>query len=165
MKDFVIRSPYTAELEDHIQSEAKQKQELSEIHDRFYKPEGVPLEEFSPRDVIVRKRTFPDRETLVKIDIIQEPVGYTDTKEEVESLDGYEQWGEFASSAIEYTLRIEDTDFSVLIEHFSFGKYIKIEAPSEQMLDILIEELGLEGEEIIEKNSAELLAEDIGINV
>ncbi|MDY6768847.1 MAG: hypothetical protein SVW02_01940, partial [Candidatus Nanohaloarchaea archaeon] len=69
--DFVIRVRHSDELEEKIESEAESSQELPEIQDRFYKPEGTDLPEFSPREVIVRKRTFPDKETLVKINIIQ----------------------------------------------------------------------------------------------
>ncbi|MFB6213671.1 MAG: hypothetical protein ABEJ07_03875 [Candidatus Nanohaloarchaea archaeon] len=92
--DFVIRTNYSQELKNTIDSKAENRQELSEIKDEFYKPEETDLPDFSPRDVIIRKRTFPDRETLVKINIIQKPTGYTDTKEDLESLEDYEKWGE-----------------------------------------------------------------------
>ena len=159
--DFVIRVDYLSELEDEIESKAESKQELSEIRDEFYKPEGTELPDFSPRDVIVRKRTFPDRETLVKINIIQQSLGYTDTKEDVESLEGYEKWGEFTSYAIEYQMKIGKETVSVLVEKFSFGDYVKLEAPSREVLNDIIGEIGLDESQIIEKNSAELLAEDM----
>lgn len=89
--DLVVRYPYSVELENRIESAAENKENISEIRDQFYRPEGVELSNFSPREVIVRKRTFPDREALVKIDITQKPLGYTDTKQEVESIEGYEK--------------------------------------------------------------------------
>ncbi len=159
--DFVIRTGYSTELKNTIKLKAENKQELSEIKDEFYKSEGTDLQDFSPRDVIVRKRTFPDRETLVKIKIIQKPTGYTDTKEDIESLKSYEKWGEFNSYAVEYKLKIENKEIPILIETFDFGKYIKIESPSPEMLDSIQQELNLDGSDIIEKNSAELLAEDM----
>lgn len=159
--DFVIRTDYSPELENTIEEKAESRQELSEIKDEFYKPEGTDLPDFSPRDVIIRKRTFPDRETLVKINIIQKPTGYTDTKEDVENLNGYEKWGEFDSYAVEYKLRIENEAIPILIETFDFGKYIKIESPSPEMLDSILQELNLDEGDIIEKNSAELLAENM----
>lgn len=159
--DFVIRTDYSSELKDKIESKAESRQELSEIKDEFFKPEGTDLPDFSPRNVIVRRRTFPNRETLVKINIIQKPTGYTDTKEDVESLEGYEKWGEFDSFAVEYNLKIEDEEIPILVETFDFGKYIKIESPSPEMLDSIQQELDLEKDDIIEKNSAELLAENM----
>lgn len=159
--DFVVRAPYSTELKNRIESKASSKQELSEIKDEFFKPEGKDLPDFSPREVIVRKRTFPDRETLVKINIIQKPTGYTDTKEDVESLDGYERWGEFTSFAVEYRLNVEGEEILILVETFDFGKFIKIESPSPEILDSILQELNLDKSEIIEKNSAELLAEEM----
>ena len=159
--DFVVRVNYSSELEQRIESKAESRQELSEIEDEFFKPEGVELSAFSPRDVIVRRRTFPEKETLVKINIIQKPLGYTDTKEEVDGLEDYEKWGQFNSYAVEYTLRIEGEEITVLSERFDFGKFIKIESPSLGMLESVLQELKLEKDRLIEKNSAELLAEDI----
>lgn len=157
--DFVVRTSYSAELEDRIESKAESKQELSEIQDEFYKPEGADLSDFSPRDVIVRKRTFPDKETLVKINIIQKPLGYTDTKEDVESPDGHEKWGGFSSFAVEYKISVKNEMITILVETFDFGKFIKIESPSPEMLDSILQELDLDKSEMIGKNSAELLAE------
>ena len=159
--DFVVRTSYSTELENRIESKAESRQELSDIQDEFFKPEGTELPDFIPRDVIVRKRTFPDRETLVKINIIQKPTGYTDTKEDLESLDGYEKWGEFNSYAIEYKMEVEGEEIPILVETFDFGKFIKIESPSPEILESILQELNLSKTEIIEKNSAELLAEDM----
>lgn len=159
--DFVVRVRYSTDLENRIEAKAESRQELSEIRDQFYKPEGEDLSDFSPRDVIVRKRKFPDRETLVKINIIQKPLGYTDTKDDVESLEDYEKWGEFSSYAVEYKLTVENREIPILIETFNFGKFIKIESPSPEMLDSILQELNLDRSEVIEKNSAELLAEDM----
>jgi hypothetical protein len=89
--DLVVRTDYSQQLEDRVDSKAESRQELSEIRDEFFKPEGKDLQDFSPRNVIVRRRTFPDRETLVKINIIQKPLGYTDTKEDVENIEGFEK--------------------------------------------------------------------------
>ncbi len=161
--DFVVRVNYSTKLEKKIESKAEGKQELGEIRDQFYKPEGEELSDFSPRDIIVRKRTFPEKETLVKINIIQKPLGYTDTKREVESLETYEKWGEFTSSAVEYRMKIRGNDVSVLIETFSFGKYVKLESSSMEVLNEVIKEFGLDESQIIEKNSAELLAEERNI--
>lgn len=159
--DFVVRTSYSTKLENRIELKAESRQELSEIKDEFFKPEGTELPDFSPRDVIVRKRTFPDRKTLVKINIIQKPTGYTDTKEDVENLEGYEKWGEFNSYAVEYKLEVEGEEIPILVETFDFGKFIKIESPSPEMLDSTLHKLDLEKDKIIEKNSAELLAEDM----
>jgi hypothetical protein len=87
--DFVVGTKYSTKLENRIDSKAESRQELSKIKDEFFKPERTDLPDFSPRNVIVRKRTFPDRETLVKINIIQKSTGYTDTKEDVEKLEAY----------------------------------------------------------------------------
>ena len=159
--DFVVRVNHSTDLESKIESKAESRQELSEIKDEFFKPEGKGVMKFSPRDVIVRRRTFPDRETLVKINIIQKPTGYTDTKEDVDSLDNYEKWGEFNSYAVEYKLKVEGEEIPILVESFDFGKYIKIESPSPEMLESILLKLDLSKSEIIEKNSAELLAEDM----
>ncbi len=159
-KDFVVRTAYSSSLEQKIESKAENRQELSEIKDEFFKPEDIKLSDFSPREVILRKRKFPDRETQVKINIIQEPLGYTDTKEKVDNLENYERWGEFKSFAVEYELKIGKEKINVLVEKFDFGKYIKIESPSVETLDKVLEELDLERSDTIEKNSAELLAED-----
>nr|EGQ40208.1 MAG: hypothetical protein J07AB56_09360 [Candidatus Nanosalinarum sp. J07AB56] len=51
----------------------------------------MDLPEFSPSDVIVRKRIFTHRETLVNTNIIQKPTRYTDTKNDVQNLDGYKK--------------------------------------------------------------------------
>ncbi len=158
--DFVVRVDYSTGLEDKIGSKADSRQELSEIRDQFYKPNGTKLSDFSPRDVIVRKRTFPEKKTLVKINIIQKPLGYTDTKEDVENIEDYEKWGEFTSYAVEYRLTVENKKIPILIETFDFGKFIKIESPSPEILDSILQELNLDRSEIIEKNSAELLAEE-----
>ncbi len=161
--DFVVRYPHSAELENRIESAAEEKTEFSEIKDQFYRPEGVELSDFSPRKVIVRKRKFPDRETLVRIDIIQKSLGYTDNKREVENLEGYEKWGEFTSTAMEYRMEIEGEKVAVLAEELSFGKYVKLEAPSLKALKNLIEEFGFEENHAIEKNSAELLADEMNL--
>lgn len=159
--DFVIRVSYSEDLKNKIESIAETREELSEIQDRFYKPEGTELSEFSPKNVIVRKRKFPDRETLVKINIMKQSLGYTDTKQKVESLESLEKWGEFSSYAVEYEM--ENSDVSVLIETFSFGKYVKLEAPSIDALKDLIKELDLDESQVIEKNSAQMLAEDMNL--
>ena len=160
--DFVVRMDYSEDLRARIESISEKKEELGQIQDTFYKPEGKKLENYSPRNVIVRKRKFPEKETLVKINIIQKPTGYTDTKEKVENLEGYEKWGSFTSSAIEYTIPVEDKEVPILVEEFDFGKFIKIESPSLEKLERVLQELGLERKDVIEKNSAELLAEHMG---
>lgn len=48
----------------------------------------------------------------------------------------------------------------MLSERFDFGNFIKIESPSPGMLESVLQELKLEKDRLIEKNSAELLAED-----
>lgn len=160
--DFVVRIKYSPEFENKIDSKAESKEELSEIKDRFFKPKGSDLSDFSPREVIIRNRIFPDRETLVKINIIQTETGYTDTKEDFEDLEGYEKWGEFNSYAVEYGIEVDGKEIPILIETFDFGNYIKIESPSTNMLEKVLKELDLEQNKIIEKNSAELLAENMG---
>lgn len=160
-EDFVVRTEHSPRLEEKIESKAANSQELSEIKDIFYKPEDLELADFNPREVILRKRKFPDRETKFKIKIVKKPLGYTDTKEKIQSLEDYEKWGEFNSFAVEHELKIEKEKIKVLVEKFDFGKYIKIEAPSVETLDKVLEELELERSDIIEKNSAELLAEDM----
>jgi hypothetical protein len=60
-------------------------------------------------------------------------------------------------------MEVEGRDVAVLAEKFSFGKYVKLEAPSLKALKNLIEELGLEENRAIEKNSEELLAEEKGL--
>lgn len=161
--DFVVRFNYSEDLEKKIDLKAASRQELSEIRDEFYKPKGTDLSDFNPRKVIIRKRTFPNRDTLVKINIIQKPLGYTDTKEEVENLDGYDKWGEFSSFAVEYKISVENKRITVLIETFDFGKFVKIESPSLEKLDSIIQKLDLDKSKIIEKNSAELLAENMNL--
>jgi len=159
--DFVVRVKYSEKLEKMIESKAESRQELSEIRDQFYKPKGTELSEFSPKNTIVRKREFPERGTLAKINIIKKPLGYTDTKEDLESLEGYEKWGDFNSFAVEYRIIIENEEINVLKEEFDFGKFIKIESPSPEMLKSILDKLDLDKNELIEKNSAELLAEDM----
>lgn len=82
-------------MEKRLDSKAESRQELSEIRDEFLKPEEIRFPDFSPRNVILRERTFPDGQILVKINIIQKQTGYTDTKEEVENLESFEKSGEF----------------------------------------------------------------------
>jgi hypothetical protein len=86
-EDFVVRTEHSPRLGEKIESKAANSQELSEIKDIFYKPEDLELADFNPREVILRKRKFPDRETKVKINIVKKPLGYTDTKEKIQSLE------------------------------------------------------------------------------
>ncbi|MFB6213672.1 MAG: hypothetical protein ABEJ07_03880 [Candidatus Nanohaloarchaea archaeon] len=58
-------------------------------------------------------------------------------------------------------MKIENEEIPILIETFDFGKYIKIESPSPEILDSIIQELNLDEGDILEKNSAELLAENM----
>lgn len=60
-------------------------------------------------------------------------------------------------------MEVEGRDVAVLMEKFSFGKFVKLEASSLAVLKDLIEELGLEKNHAIEKNSAELLADEMGL--
>jgi hypothetical protein len=56
---------------------------------------------------------------------------------------------------------VEEKEVPILVETFDFGKFIKIESPSPEMLESILQELDLEKDDIIGKNSAELLAEDM----
>ena len=86
-------------------------------------------------------------------------LGYTDRKEQVESLEGFEKWGELESSATEYKLEIGDERVKVLKENFPFGKFIKVEAISEDSLQKALDYFKIDEKDLIKKNSAALLAE------
>jgi hypothetical protein len=60
-------------------------------------------------------------------------------------------------------LKVEKEEIPILIEEFDFGKFVKIESPSPEMLETVLDELGLDKADLIEKNSAELLAEELNM--
>jgi hypothetical protein len=159
--DYVTRVKLTGEIEEFLDNASAEKRELSRIKDCFFKPKNKDLREFNPNKVIVRQRAFDDKETLIKINVIDGKQGYTDKKEQVESLEGFEKWGEFESSATEYILEIGGERVKALKENFPFGRFVKIEASSEDILQKAVNYLKIDEEDLIKKNSAALLAEHL----
>ena len=159
--DYVIRIKLTNKIEEILTKSAIQKKELSPITDFFYKPKDMALKQFNPNQVIVRLRKFSDRETITKIKIIKAEIGYTDKKEQLNDLENYEQWGQFTASSIRYQIKLNEQTINVLKENFPFGKFIKIEAPSEQLLRNAIDFFEVEPKDIIQKNSTALFAESM----
>jgi hypothetical protein len=176
--DYVARIKLTEPLEKLVEEIAVSKKELTPIIDRFYKPKGKDLSFFNPKDTIIRKRKFLDRETLTQIKIKKQTSSYTDEKVQLRDLDGSEQWGKFlsnneewgelSSSSVEYMLEIEGQSVKILKEKLSFGKmlivfgkFLKIEATSKELFEKTIKILGVSKSALIAKNSAVLLAEHI----
>ena len=163
MKDYVTRIKPTKQLLKLIKKKKVSKRKLDKITDIFYRPVGVPLAEFSPEKIIVRKRIFPRRVEICKLEIKKDIAGYATKKTMLEDLDGYEEWGRFTGKGKQYIIEIGEEEVMVLRELFSFGEYIKIEAPSVDTLKKTFELLGVNKGDRIEKNSAVLLAESEGL--
>lgn len=161
--DYVLRIRLTDEIESVLENNNVGKSELEPVIDIFYKPRKVQIKHFSPRMNIVRLRRFPDREELAKTKVFKLGLGYTDEKERIDSLDGYDEWGRLKSHSTEYRLAVSDTTVKILRERFPFGRFIKIEAPSTDVLSRAVNFLGVRASETINKTSAEMLAEHMGL--
>jgi hypothetical protein len=157
--DYVTRLLLNAKTSNLLEKAAVASKKLPSVTDYFYKPKGESLSDFSPRKMIVRKRIFQTKETLFKIHLVKQEVGYCDEKEPLLHLNDYELWGKSAPSVTEYKVKIGDEIITVLKEKFSFGQFIKIEAASVAQLKRTVRYFNPTKDELIEKNSAELLFE------
>lgn len=176
--DYSIRVSASDERVAVLEEKALEKEQLTRIKDYVFKPLGVELKDFHPDEVCVRLREFLEGEnaaTLVKIVTTKTEAGYTDEKEKLgegkvdellkkaEEL-GYEEWGRFATVSIQYTLDLGGEKVQVLLQDLEgIGKYLKVEAATQDGLRKAMEILKANEGEKIEKNAAVLLGEKLGL--
>ncbi len=176
--DYSIRIPASEERIIELEERAVKKEQLTRVEDYVFKPEGIELKDFHPEKVCVRLRRFleGDKEaSLEKITTTLTELGYTDEKEklgegEVNDLLkrarelGYEKWGEFATVSVQYSLNLGGEKVQVLLQELrGVGRFLKIEAGTQDGLNKALEVLQAGEEEKIEKNAAVLLGEKLGL--
>ncbi len=157
--DYVLRVRLTDDIKKILENNNFGKKQLEPITSYYYKPKGVKLRHFTPRMNVVRLRKFPDRETITKAKIFKLGLGYTDEKQKIDNLEGYDKWGELKSRCTEYNIMISGTMVKMLKEDFPFGKFVKIESQSRDILSEAVSFLGAQASETINKTAVELLAE------
>lgn len=176
MSDISIRILSKPERIEYLENNSAAKRELPKIHDWMFKPMGITLDEYHPNRICLRLREFEDKTaTLVELETIKADIGYQDKRKifgEGESNDlkekasnmGYEVWGEMLVSSVEYKILVDSEEVVVLRQTIDpIGEFLKIETGSEKALVELLGIFGVLDEEKIERNSAVLLGEKLGL--
>jgi hypothetical protein len=172
--DYSIRIPASPDRIKILEQACLEKKSLPKIKDYLYKPKGVDIKNFHPKEVCIRLREFISQKkpsTLTKIMTTKTKSGYFDQKENlgVGKTDylitkarnlGLERWGEIHTTSTEYELKYVNV---LLQKQLPIGLFIKIESGEKVGLQKALKLLSANENEKINKNAAELLAEYLEI--
>lgn len=174
--DISVRIPKNSFRIQYLEDNCVEKKQLSDLKDIMFKPVGVDLSNYNPSEICLRLRKFSDlSSSLTEIRSIKKKTGYSDERKlygkgDFKSLKtiaanmGYEIWGEMLVNSTEYMMRINGELVSAFCQKIiPIGEFIKIETSDMRTINLLLNSLKVSDDERIEKNSAVLLAERMGL--
>lgn len=170
-KDITLRINTRPDIIEKIKQYTIKEIPLSQLTGSFWKPQGVDLSKFHPRETVVRIRTFPDGISKAeKIVATHNGTTYTHTNELIikgsiadcrQKLDSlnYEPWLEYSQSATEYQINYANQQFNVLEEIFNNQALtLKFEADQSDTIWEFLAEFAITPNDVLNLNTAELLA-------
>jgi hypothetical protein len=163
----------------HLQQLDHSPKRWTPIEDIFFLPKNKTLQQYNPYDICMRLRTPLEgtaKSSLDEIVIQPHKEGYTthttyrETGSKETLLDradvlGYEQWGAIVRRSYAYVIHLSQQEtVSVSYQDIDpLGSYLKVEAQTEHALASVLDMLFVKHKDIIYKNSAVLLAEQMGL--
>jgi len=176
MADFSVRIPATPGRLNILETNCVEKKNLPPIKDFLFKPKTTDLKNYSPENICLRLREFPDKlSSLTEISTIKTEIGYSDFKKNLgigktselinkAKQKDFEKWGELDTSSTEYKIQIDNENITVLLQEINpVGKFLKVEAPSQEALKKAVLFLSATRKDIISQNAAFLLAKKMGL--
>jgi hypothetical protein len=170
--EVTIRVKSTPEILVKAKQLATQVTPLDDLSGSFWKPKGTDLKSFPPSEVVIRLRTFPDGTSKAEqLTTMRDGASYTVDSETIlkgpkdecwQKLVqlGNEPWVEYRQSATEYKIQLNGEVFNMLDEMFDGeSSTIKFEASNEDIVWEFLHEFDLSQTDVINLNTAELLAQ------
>jgi hypothetical protein len=179
MGEFTARIKITPTVLDFLKTHSVSQKILPPLAESFWKPRGVNLRAFPPAKKSIRLRSVVGSLEPASVDEIETPLaraGYIENKVNLFSgslaesenflrQKGYEKWAQYIKGAVEYILKLPTGVIVNILEELADGKpfFVKLEAESEKDIEEIIAAMGLTKNDLIFKNRAELIAEQMGL--
>lgn len=177
MEEFTAKVKITPLILDFIKKYAVSSRELPPLINSYWKSKSVDLKDFHPAKKVIRLRAPQDQTNQAAVDELStflKEDSYTHdrnrlfkgTTEECKSYlqkGGYEKWGEAQLRSKEYKIKLPSGAMINALEEELNGKKIlvKFEAENEKEIDEAMKLLNLSKDDLILKNRAQLLAEEM----
>lgn len=179
MGEFTARVQITPAVSEFTRGPALNSKLLPPLIESFWKPRDVDLRDFPPGQKTIRVRVAGDLSGSAVADELNTTLrdgNYTHdriklcegTLAECEAFlqgKGYDKWTENHLRSIEYEIKLPDGGQVTVLEEEIDGKktFIKFEAENGKDIEAVMQALGLTQKDLILKNRAELLAEQMGL--